>query len=127
MLALSDSSDRLVVARLAHVEVTSAIVRRSREPGNDLGKMAEAMETLDREMREVFEVIELEGAVIRRALELARSHGLRAADSIQLACALLSRPEARMLPEFYLVSADQELNAAATAEGLSVQNPNLHQ
>jgi hypothetical protein len=123
---LPSNSDRLVVARLAHLEVSSAIVRRGREPGNSQAEMTEALEILDREMRDVFEVIELEGTMISRAIELARSHGLRAADSIQLACALLSRPGPRMSPEFYLVSADEELNAAASAEGLQVENPNSH-
>ena len=63
-------SDRLVVARLTHVEVTSAIVRRSRHPGNSPQEISEALATLDREMAEVFEVIEMEGSVIARANEI---------------------------------------------------------
>ncbi len=77
MLDLSLASDRLVVARLAHVEVTSAIVRRGREPGNTAEQVAVALATLDREVGEIFEVIELEGPVISRAIQLARAHALR--------------------------------------------------
>ena len=125
MFDLSRTSDRLVVARLAHVEVTSAIIRRRREPGNRPEQAAEALAALDREMTEIFEVIELEGPVISRAIDLAKARALRAADAIQLACALLSHPG---LPgsEYCLVSADAELNAAALSEGLHVENPNLH-
>lgn len=126
MLDLSRRSNRLVVARLAHVEVTSAIVRRGREPGTTSEQVGDALVTLDREIREIFEIIELEGAVISRAIDLAKAHALRAADAIQLASALLSRPESPESAEFYLVSADDELNASAAAEGLQVENPNLH-
>ena len=119
------SSDRLVVARLTHVEVTSAIVRRSRRPGNSSQGASEALATLDREMAEVFEVIEMEESVIARANDLARRHALRAADAVQLACAILAD---HRLPDsgYCLVSADNELNAAAQSEGLRVENPNLH-
>jgi predicted nucleic acid-binding protein len=80
----------LFVARLAHVEVTSAIVRRGREPGNTPELIATALAALDREMREIYEVVEIEGGVIPRAIDLARTRHLRAADAIQLACALLA-------------------------------------
>jgi len=126
VLDLPATSERIVVARLAHIEVTSAIVRRGREPGITLEHVTNAMAALDREMQEIFEVIELQRPVIPRALSLARAHGLRAADAIQLACALLSCPQAPASSDFYLVSADEELNAAATAEGLQVENPNRH-
>jgi hypothetical protein len=125
MFDLPRTSNRLVVARLAHVEVTSAIIRRRREPGNRPEQVVEALAALDREMEEFFEVIELEGTVIASAVDLARRHALRAADAVQLACALLSHPGPPE-SEFYLVSADNELNAAAQSEGLRVENPNLH-
>jgi predicted nucleic acid-binding protein len=126
MLALSERSDRLVVARLSHVEVTAAIVRRGREPGNTPEQIANALATFDREMQEIFEVVELGSAVISQAIDLAKARALRAADAIQLACALLSRLGSPASAEFWIVSADEELNAAASAEGLQVENPNLY-
>ena len=42
---------------------------------------------------------------------------------MQMAAALDVRLQ---LPMLILVSADDELNAAATAEGLPVENPNAH-
>ena len=115
------------MASLAHVEVTSAIVRRGREPGTTREQVANALATLDREMQEIFVIVELGGPLISLAIELAKTRALRSADAIQLACALISRRELPATTELYLVSADEELNAAATAEGLRVENPNSHQ
>ena len=58
----------------------------------------------------------------------ARKHGLRAYDAVQLGAALdtgrtISQVESAQLT---LVSADLDLNAAAAAEGLKVEDPNNH-
>ena len=58
----------------------------------------------------------------------ARKRRLRAYDAVQLTAALevhRLNQDAGFGP-VTLVSADQELNAAATAEGLSVEDPNSH-
>jgi uncharacterized protein len=58
----------------------------------------------------------------------ARKHRLRAYDAVQLAAALeirQQRQEAGFGP-VTLVSADHDLNKAAQAEGLVVEDPNLH-
>jgi hypothetical protein len=61
--------------------------------------------------------------LLRQAALLADTHALRGYDAVQLAAALDVRLQVPMLT---LVSADDELNAAATAEGLPVENPNAH-
>jgi len=68
-------------------------------------------------------VIELGGATITRSIDLIRVHALRAADGIQLACALIAASESATNREFLFVSADVELNAAAEKEGLTVLDP----
>jgi uncharacterized protein len=58
----------------------------------------------------------------------ARAHGLRAYDAVQLAAALevnRSHQTGGSGP-VTLVSAADALNAAATAEGLTVEDPNAH-
>jgi hypothetical protein len=59
---------------------------------------------------------------------LARRHGLRAYDAVQLAATLQVNSMYQMTGTgpVTLVSADQELNTAATAEGLLVEDPNRH-
>jgi len=59
----------------------------------------------------------------RHASQLTDLHVLRAYDAVQLAAALDLH---RLDPSLILVSADAELNAAATAEGLPVEDPNHH-
>ncbi len=126
MLDLSKNSDRLIVARLAHVEVTAAIIRRGRQSTESSQKVTLALAVLDSDMQKDLQVVEFSDPLVSRAIELAKAHALRAADAIQLACALLSRTELPASTEYYLVSADDELNAAAAAEGLQVENPNQH-
>jgi predicted nucleic acid-binding protein len=126
MLELTAKSDQMTVARLAHVEVTAAIVRRARNLGDSAQDVASALTSLDIDMLRDFQVVEFSDALISRAIVLTKAHALRAADAIQLACALLSRADRPSSTEFYLVSADEELNAAALDEGLRVENPNLH-
>jgi hypothetical protein len=59
---------------------------------------------------------------------LAERHPLRGYDAVQLAAALaVHRPRAAaLLPALTFVCADARLNAAATAEGLTVEDPNDH-
>lgn len=125
LLDLPMRSERLVVARLAHVEVTAAIVRRGKQSSQLPAEVASALSALDNDFAREFQVVEFSDALIARAIQLAKVHALRAADAIQLGCALESRSEPAMA-EYYLVSADDELNTAAVAEGLQVENPNLH-
>ncbi len=58
----------------------------------------------------------------------ARTHGLRAYDAVQLAAAHEASRiyQTAGLGPVTLVSADQELNAAATTSGLIVEDPNVH-
>lgn len=67
--------------------------------------------------------------LIRAAVGLARTHGLRGYDAVQLATALQVRDaliQNQLEQDFTLVSADLELNAAAALEGLQVEDPNSH-
>jgi predicted nucleic acid-binding protein len=73
-------------------------------------------------------VVAVTAPIIQRAEDLLDIHPLRAYDAIQLASALAARTrltEAALAPLVF-VSADVQLLAAATAEGLTVDNPNTH-
>ena len=61
--------------------------------------------------------------LVAQAATLARRHALRGYDAVQLAAALEIHATD---PSLTLLSADAELNTAATAEGLSVEDPNSH-
>jgi hypothetical protein len=61
-------------------------------------------------------------------MRLANTHALRAYDAVQLAAALEIRQQRqkRGFDPVTLISADQALNDAATAEGLTVDDPRSH-
>ena len=67
--------------------------------------------------------MELTIPVLQQASQLADRHVLRAYDAVQLATTL----DIHWLnPTVTLLSADVELNTAATAEGILVDDPNSH-
>jgi predicted nucleic acid-binding protein len=82
MLDLSKTPDRLIVARLAHVEVTAAIVRRGRQSAESFHEVALALAALDSDMANEFQVVEFSEPLVFRAIKLAQAHSLRAADAI---------------------------------------------
>ena len=59
-------------------------------------------------------------------MSLATKHALRGYDGVQLSAALEANDEriSNELPPLTVASADDDLNAAAQAEGLKVENPN---
>ena len=68
-------------------------------------------------------IIEVSAPPVAQAASLARKHALRGYDAVQLAATLDSRAR---LPSLTLLSADADLNTAASAEGLAVDDPNSH-
>lgn len=75
-----------------------------------------------------YSLVELTPTLIERAGDLAEAHALRAFDAVQLAAALEidANKKAAGSSMITLVSADGPLNTAAVAEGLAVDDPNLH-
>ena len=109
-----------VISRLAAVEVTAALVRRTRSGDLSPEALEAALTYLEADVERRFHVVELGGAALTRAVDLIRKHGLRAADGIQLACALIARGEQASQRDLTLVSSDAELNTAAAQENLIV-------
>ena len=62
------------------------------------------------------------------AMTMARAHGLRGYDAVQLAAALYAngRRVARKLAPLVFVTADTSLLAAGATEGLTTEDPNTH-
>ena len=112
----------MIVSRLAHVEVSSAIVRQGYAAGLESSIIEATLAEIDADFSELLEVIELSRPLLSRALQLARRHRLRAADSIQLASVFEAR-ELTQADEFVVVCCDVELNGAARAEQMAVLDP----
>ena len=75
-----------------------------------------------------YTILEITPALLTDAEQLAEIYSLRAYDAVQLA-ATTDLHQARSttgLSRLIFISADQELNAAARAEGIDVDDPTMH-
>jgi predicted nucleic acid-binding protein len=102
---------------MSAVEIAAAIERRGREGGLTDADRATARAAL-RELAAAWTEISAIGAVRERALRLVATHGLRAADAMQLGAALVAVSDRTAGHEF--VCADRRLRDAVAREGFRV-------
>ena len=120
-------TNQISVASICGVEVVAAISRKSRGGGLPVPDASRILRAFRSDFRRDFDVIELESTLIEVAMDLAERHGLRGYDAVQLAAALAVASTARTIGvSITFVSSDRELNAAALAEALAVDDPNDH-
>jgi predicted nucleic acid-binding protein len=122
------TSDRFVSSELATVEVVSAIARAEREKRIGVSlRNSLAAHSLE-EARRVAGLVGLSQQILGHASQLVLRYPLRAYDAAHLATALRILGESLLLglPAPIFVSADENLLAAARAEGLVAENPNEH-
>jgi uncharacterized protein len=118
----------LLTARMTMVEVYSALARRRREGSVPAADCALAAQAFAAHSTTDYDFVELDLNVVALARDLLERHPLRAYDAVQLASALIANQalQTAQLLSLIFISADERLNTAATAEGLSFDNPNLH-
>ena len=123
-----ESGNAIYLARITVVEVASAITRRMVEGTLSAVDAAAGIANLNHDFIRQYRVVEITKPLVERAVSLVQSHGLRAYDAVQLAALIeINADRASLkLPALTLISADLALNAAATAEGLAVDDPNTH-
>jgi predicted nucleic acid-binding protein len=127
--SFTDTEENIIhVSSLAEVETVSALTRRLNTRDINKAEFEEACDDLQQDFATQYRIVVLTEAIIRNAASLARRHGLRAFDAVQLAAALETSSITAKVAAIQLtvVSADAELNAAAMAEGLNVEDPNTH-
>jgi predicted nucleic acid-binding protein len=118
----------IYIARVTAVEVTSAVARRRKDRTLTSAKESSILRRFRQHLAGRYTVIEMTPGLFDEAMRLATTHALRAYDAVQLAAALeIDRKErdAGFAP-VTLISADQALNDAATAEGMAVDDPRSH-
>lgn len=118
----------IFVVSIARVEVVAAITRRARAGSLSPDDASAACAQFEADLAADCQTVDVTETLITLAVTLARTHGLRGYDAIQLAAAVQINRMclASGLPPLVFVSADIELNAAAVRAGLSVDNPNSH-
>jgi predicted nucleic acid-binding protein len=112
----------LYVARITDVEMTAALAR-CRAVGPDPDRASTALAQFRKDFAQDYRVVEITAPLLQRASLLAKAHGLRAYDAVQLSAALVIHSQD---PSVIFVSADADLNAAAAAEGLQAEDPTVH-
>lgn len=127
-LTSAGSGNRIETARLSLVEVISALNRRVRE-----GTLLPTDYPLVRDdflarCRRNYRLVPITNALVARTHTLLEAHPLRAYDALHLASALLVNEAltADRHPPLTFLAADARLLTAATAEGLTVDNPEHH-
>ncbi len=120
------SGNEIYLAEITTVEVAAALTRRNRGGTLDTAAMAQALTDLNAHIATEYSIVSISSALLSSAMALAIRYGLRGYDAVQLAAALHVRDQRLSLGAgpLTLVAADKELNAAAVAEGLFVENPN---
>ena len=120
------AENRFYAARITEVEVSAALIRKQRGKKISADQVTKALRRLRRDFSVRFTQIAIGEDVVVEALRLTEAYGLRGYDAIQLSAALEANSErvGRGLLPLILVSADTELNNAAQAEGLVIEDPN---
>lgn len=118
----------LFLTRITRVEVTSALTRRGRGSLSAASAVAAILLQFRQNATHQYNVIQIVPSFLADAERLAEIHYLRGYDAVQLAATMHLHHErsALGLSALTLVSADSELNTAARAEGLMVDDPNSH-
>lgn len=131
-LTSSRTGHLICVCRITAVEVVAALARRVKSGSLTPHDSAIAIAQFKAEIARDYRIVELTPILANRAIQLAESHQLRGYDAVQLASSLVVRDELLAMGAissafpYILISADAELNAAATLEGVAVDNPNSH-
>ena len=121
-------NNEVFVAAITGVEIIAAVTRRSRSSSISGDDAAIVCNQFRHDVQTDYQVIEMTEKIINAGMSLAETQGLRGYDAVQLAagCAVNELCLISGLPPAIFVSADNELNVAATSEGLAVENPNSY-
>jgi predicted nucleic acid-binding protein len=122
-LAAPAARHSLFIVRITQAETVAAITRRERGGTITAPDAATALADFQIDFASQYRIVEVSAGLVAQAATLARRHGLRGYDAVQLAAVLEVHATD---PSLTLISADTELNTAALAEGLAVDDPNRH-
>jgi predicted nucleic acid-binding protein len=127
-LTKAKAAHTLFIARITAVESFAAITRRQRGGSLSAAQGGAILGHFRRHRTQRYGVVEVTPQLVADAMLSARTYGLRAYDAMQLAAAHEANRIYRTagLGPITLVSADLDLNIAAAASGLPVEDPHSH-
>lgn len=118
----------MVIAHITVVEVHAALAARYRTGSLSLFSFYQARHKFaDHVKRGLYQIQPLTEPIVTIATALLPHHPLRAYDAVQLATALdYLQTHPTMRPQFCFLTADDQQERTAIAEGLNTDNPNRH-
>jgi uncharacterized protein len=118
----------IYIAHITAVEVTCAVARRRKANTLTSRRASTILRRFRQHLAARYTIIELTPDLVDDSMRLGNAHALRAYDAVQLAAALEVNRSHKLdgFSSVMLISADQALNTAAAAEGMAVDDPNLH-
>ena len=122
-LTVPAAGHSLFIVRITLAETVAALTRKERGGFLTPQNAATALADFHYDFGRQYLIVEVSAPLVNYAASLARAHGLRGYDAVQLAAALEVHGQD---PSLTFVSGDGGLNAAAVAQGLSVDDPNSH-
>lgn len=124
-ITASEAGNAVLIANIGMVEVAAVLARIKREGRITEQKQTDYLQLFLKDVDEQYKVVSLNSRIIRQAIDLTQQHKLRGYDAVHLATALLFNDEllAEELPPLTFAAADEDLLAAAEAEGLETTNP----
>lgn len=119
-------NNEIFIAAITSVKIVAAITRAERGMRISASDALAVRAQFKNELQIEYQVIEITEGIIMAGMMLAETYGLRGYDAIQLAagCTVNTLCISSGLAPIVFVSADNELNVAASNEGLIVENPN---
>ncbi len=119
-------NNEIFIAAITNVEIVAALTRAERGKRISASSALAVRNQFQNDLQIGYQVIEITESIIIAGMILAETHGLRGYDAIQLAagCTVNTLCVSSGLAPIIFVSADNELNVAASNEGLIVENPN---
>lgn len=124
----ADPNRTIAIAEVGLVEIAAAFAGKLR--GGFIVQKAyqDARTDLATDAQDEYVLVAIDRVIVDEAIEFTAQHRLRGYDAIHLACALRLNHAltAHQLSPLTFISADTDLLAAATAEGLLIDNPNHH-
>jgi predicted nucleic acid-binding protein len=121
----AEEQARVWIAKIGIVEAASAIARHHRTGNITSPKRDLLFQALLFDSRNRLALISESNKIIALAVNITQKHPLRGYDAVHLAAALELNKQLseNQLSSIIFVSADENLNQAAFAEGLTVENP----
>jgi uncharacterized protein len=124
----ADPIQTVAVGEIGLVEIAAAFAGKLRGAHITPAQYYNARTDLAADAHDVYVLVAINRAVVDEAIELTAKYRLRGYDAVHLACALTINRALVIFhaPSLVFISADDDLLKAATAEGLSTDNPNHH-